>query len=255
MCLRSMCRLIGKLKLDHSLLRIKTSVKSTRLLPSYLDRESFNQIMVNEKAHDQTSFQARAFEFFTKRASNLDADQCLEYLNNSLQKMSMTLVLIQNDINMPQVFLWLQEKGLFSMGSLLHNPSPGEDLLAQDLIRNLIMACVANWDIETQEKFHMENWLKPIEFKVKDLNGLIVKFNESYSVKHVSSVEKFIIEATKTRSGRDKKTENSRMYGKFYSIYEERMMKFGKTDEISNDNLLKVSLQILHEMAALTEHH
>ena len=49
-------------------------------------------------------------------------------LNLAVHKMSMTLVIILNEVNLSQVYLWLQEKSLWGMGALLYNPHPGEYL-------------------------------------------------------------------------------------------------------------------------------
>ena len=54
--------------------------------------------------------------------------------------MSVTLVVILNEVNLSQVYLWLQEKSLFSMGALLYNPSPGEALSAGDMGNNHVLS-------------------------------------------------------------------------------------------------------------------
>ena len=35
-----------------------------------------------------------------------------------------------------------------------------------DMVRNLVMAAVANEDLETQEQFYFQYWLKPIEERI-----------------------------------------------------------------------------------------
>ena len=53
--------------------------------------------------------------------------------DNALHKMSVMLVIIVNEVNFGQIYMWLQEKSLFGMGALLHNPSPGEYLTGKYL--------------------------------------------------------------------------------------------------------------------------
>ena len=72
----------------------------------------------------------------------------------SLEKMGLTLVEILNEINMAQVFLWLQEKSLFGQGALLHNPTPGVDFSGADLIRNLILVSVMDQSLSYQAQFY-----------------------------------------------------------------------------------------------------
>ena len=38
---------------------------------------------------------------------------------NTLHKMSVMLIVIVNEVNLGQIYLWLQEKSLFGMGALL----------------------------------------------------------------------------------------------------------------------------------------
>ena len=42
--------------------------------------------------------------------------------------MCVMLVVIVNEVNFGQIYMWLQEKSLFGEGALLHNASPGEYL-------------------------------------------------------------------------------------------------------------------------------
>ena len=35
-----------------------------------------------------------------------------------------------------------------------------------DMVRNLVMAAIANEDLETQEQFYFQYWLKPIEERI-----------------------------------------------------------------------------------------
>ncbi len=118
--------------------------------------------------------------------------------------MGLTYVEVLNEINMAQVFLWLQEKSLFGEGSLLHNPSPGVDFTGADLvrpqiristkrhnehiisffqIRNVILVSVLDLSMREQVEFYKNNWLDPIENVVaaggggpKELSGRLNQF-------------------------------------------------------------------------------
>lgn len=93
---------------------------------------------------------------------------------------------LNDDIELPQLFLWLQEKSIFSMGALLFNPAPGIKFAASDLVRNLLMSEIifqsnnnANSNIhinakaqlvgvygtrcEAMEDVYRELWIIPLE--------------------------------------------------------------------------------------------
>ena len=57
----------------------------------------------------------------------------------------------QSEINLSQVFPWLQEKTLFGEAALVHNPKPGIDFTPADLARNLILASVLDRKLSEQE--------------------------------------------------------------------------------------------------------
>ena len=64
----------------------------------------------------------------------------MELVHQTLDKMGVMYVEIVNEVNMAQVFLWLQEKSLFGEASLLFNPSPGVYFTATDMARNLLLS-------------------------------------------------------------------------------------------------------------------
>ena len=97
------------------------------------------------------SNQWKAYLYFTNKAKNLNENELITMLQNALHKMSVTLIIILNEVNLCQVFQWYQEKSLFGMGSLLKNPSPGESLSAGDLVRNLMLASVVSQDIGSDQ--------------------------------------------------------------------------------------------------------
>mmetsp|Transcript_28515 Transcript_28515/g.33714 ORF Transcript_28515/g.33714 Transcript_28515/m.33714 type:complete len:680 (+) Transcript_28515:24-2063(+) len=59
-----------------------------------------------------------------------------------IKRFSFIMVEVLSEINLPQVFLWLQEKSLFGMGALLFNPTPGVKFHASDLVRNLVLSSI-----------------------------------------------------------------------------------------------------------------
>jgi len=66
-------------------------------------------------------------------------------------------------VNAAQVFQWLQEKSLVSMGALLFNPSPGLQLHACDLVRNLIASAHLDRALGEQEELFAVGWLARVE--------------------------------------------------------------------------------------------
>ena len=94
-------------------------------------------ILKGTEQQDIQSMQWKAHLYFQQKANQLNEDNIHIMINCALHKMSVTLVIIRNEVNLSQVYLWLQEKSLFSMGALIHNPSPGESL-RQHLSHNSI---------------------------------------------------------------------------------------------------------------------
>ena len=101
---------------------------------------------------DSVMDKATLYLYYRSRERKLAELADLAHL--SLEKMGLTLVEILNEINMAQVFLWLQEKSLFGQGALLHNPTPGVDFSGADLIRNLILVSVMDQSLSYQAQFY-----------------------------------------------------------------------------------------------------
>ena len=91
---------------------------------------------------------------FENRSRERKLSELADLAHLALEKMGLTLVEILNEINMAQVFLWLQEKSLFGQGALLHNPTPGVDFSGADLIRNLILVSVMDQSLSYQAQFY-----------------------------------------------------------------------------------------------------
>jgi len=147
----------------------------TKLVPCYLDREAFFAIMMG-KPSEFSSAQSKAYyNFLNWLKTDLSLMETVgemislgeEILNQCICKMGVTLVRTTKEINMPQVFLWLQEKS-FGAGLMVHNSSPGMTLFTCDLVRNHVLAPLLNKTLQFQEEFYLKEWLLPLESRFKD---------------------------------------------------------------------------------------
>ena len=141
------------------------------------------------KRKDTSSNQWKAYKYFEAKNKRLDDEGIEVMFSNALNKMGMMLVIIVNPVNFGQVYLWLQEKSLFGEAALLHNASPGEYLSGGDMVRNLMLAAVANQDLAAQELFYFQYWLKPIEDKVpKSVTEFVYEFVRKFDFNYESKV-------------------------------------------------------------------
>ena len=120
------------------------------------------------------------------------------------------------------------------------------------IVRNLMLASVANHDLESQEIFYFRYWLKPIEQKVSNVTEYIGTFTQQFDdIKYESKTEIFAKQFLKSKPICDQ-GKSIMIYAKFYSLYEWRLRLINKTTEITfvNPNLmLEVTKEILTEMA------
>jgi len=214
-------------------------IASCRLLPSFQDRRSFFQLMLGHQCSEPQSFQARAKAIFDKRikeeTAKMDNKEKLEWLEDkvraSLDRMGVTLVRVLNEVNMAQVFLWLQEKSLFGEAALVYNAAPGVFFTGADMVRNLMLAPIMNQNLEEQEEFYRRHWLLPLERRVGDqtsLNQMLVQFlaaTTNESNRFVSAAEETAEKALKSSSITPEGQANIRTYGKFCSLFEEEVAK------------------------------
>ena len=140
------------------------------------------------------------------------------------------------------------------MGALLHNPSPGESFKAGDLVRNLMLAAVANETLEEQEAFYKKYWLQPIEEKINDLTKFLkIYVQEIEDFKHESKLEG-IAKQCVAKSGPGK-YEDLSIYAKFYSYYEWKLMEsiqdanVQDVKMVDSESMLKVTIEILKDFA------
>ena len=93
-----------------------------RLIPSYLDRPAFYSIINNdaeENSPDSASHQWKAYHYFDRKNKTLNVEEIEMMFFNALHKMSIMLIVIVNEVNLGQIYMWYQEKSLFGMGALL----------------------------------------------------------------------------------------------------------------------------------------
>ena len=218
-----------------------------RLLPSYCDRRSFYHLITNSntqplKASIDFTFQENAKNIFDELISKKlkeyepqSVERHIELLTNwtdmAITKMGIMCVEIVSDIDMPQVFLWLQEKTLCGDGALLYNPTPGRGFTAADLARNYLMACSMNESMEAQEDFYRNTWLNGVEVnfhKVKDLDEALNQFILNYprTAVHISSYERKVTDMLNSPMGQKLKSMGQNpssliLYAKFISLYEQ----------------------------------
>lgn len=87
---------------------------------------------------------------------------CAHLLRRALDFFSIMYLECPREAGLQQLFLWLQEKSLFSVGALLFNPSPGVKFCMSDLVRNLLLSYFASRARAEQEAFYMVHWV-PLE--------------------------------------------------------------------------------------------
>ena len=100
-------------------------VATSRLLPSFQDRKSYFQAVLGAGAVGEDSHQARAKALFDRRiaaeTAGLGRAARARWVEGAvaavLDRMGVTLVTILTEVNLAQVFLWLQEKSLFGEAS------------------------------------------------------------------------------------------------------------------------------------------
>jgi hypothetical protein len=144
------------------------------LLPSFADRAPFFTLLA-QQAGPKPSMMATAkrvmdYEIASARG-RLGADAFVEWLEaaatRSLARMALMYIEVRStSIDPGQIFLWLQEKALWSDGAALSSSSPaaaGRTFRAADLVRNFVLAASANLPLREQEATLREQWIDPIE--------------------------------------------------------------------------------------------
>ena len=109
---------------------------------------------------------------------------------------------------------------------------------------------MANQDLGSQEEFHYQYWLKPIEEKLTTtVTEFVYQFVKKFDFKHESKTEIF---ANKYLNDNTRSKTNILAYARFYSLYEWRLLTANDTMELSNvgqELAIQVTKDILKEMA------
>jgi hypothetical protein len=144
------------------------------LLPSFVDRAPFFTLLA-QQAGPKPSMMATAKRVMDDEIASargrLGADAFVEWLEaaatRSLARMALMYIEVRStSIDPGQIFLWLQEKALWSDGAALSSSSPaaaGRTFRAADLVRNFVLAASANLPLREQEATLREQWIDPIE--------------------------------------------------------------------------------------------
>ena len=156
-----------------------------RLVPSLADREDFTRCFLAAGASTTPASSHAAFstsspmtdmfmlfrELVENELTTADAtppiDRVSLILRQAVDEMYVVSTEILNDVNLCQVFLWLQEKAILGEGALLYNATPGVAFRAGDLVRNCLLAprMLATGDVvsDALEEMYVASWLTPIE--------------------------------------------------------------------------------------------
>ena len=255
-----------------------------RLLPSFCDRKPFFELMSSPvgkaKVNEEISYQARTKDIFKSRISQeisekkiVSNDKKVEWISEvvhqALDLMGITYVEIINDINMAQVFLWLQEKSLFGEAALVFNPTPGNYFTAVDMARNLLLSPTMDQSIQDQETFYRKYWLDPVEANFAGQHQLH-RFNQcladfvkmkTENISHTSVAESTYMKMVKVSTSISPKgKEYITTYAKLISLYEkigtvhsEKEITKSKSNseklEPTKENMQEASVSICAEFA------
>lgn len=260
----------------------------TTLTPSYVDRVPYfellcrdhvlealeQQLKQNDGGHAielksshacQQSAQFRAFDVFSKHLRQRHGNSS-SLLNRLYQKQlhgfSLMYIELLTDDNVQQIFLWMQEKSVFGMGRLLHNPHPGVDFAPIDLARNLVVSSVMDEPLPQQVEFYQQCWVRPLESRFgtegtsRILDSLVqqVTTQSTYNTRRIGDMEQRLEEfksavppAMQEAFGSD---QPMMVYARFHSYVQERAVQLeGSSSTISR----RVADSIVREMVALGE--
>ena len=104
------------------------------------------------------------------------------------------------------------------------------------MVRNLVLANVANQDLESQERFYFEYWLKPIEEKISSssVTEFIHQFVQKIDFKHESKTE---VHAKQYLKDKPHAVTNVLAYARFYSLYEWRYVVYINSDDSDHQDM------------------
>ena len=170
-----------------------TAVACVRLLPTYDDRDLFYALLlarapgrdlVPADPSTRSPFEDRLaassqltckawFDDRLRRTTNgVDLARAVAFLERwtrtVLTRLTFVYFELENNEYDAQVFQWLQEKSLLA-ATMVYNKTPGQDLEATDLIRNLLMSFFVD-DMAAQERVYADLWI-PLERAARERGG------------------------------------------------------------------------------------
>ncbi len=247
----------------------------SRLVPSFCDRQHFFELIIGGVvAGDGTDAwlsdtTLHSIQFDTKHYFDVQFQCMLDNastgtvaLNGVMSRaeaalhMQLMMVELQSTVNLAQVYQWLQEKSLISMGALLFNPSPGMTMHACDLTRNLFLSPWVNESLEEQEHQHSLQWLVPIEVPCRGspakIDNVLRKVLERYSSVHQSETESRLVAVANSPGFNKQDLSGLLLYGRVLTFWERQAEAL--QDSISDAVLRQrhVATKIMKMMTELT---
>ncbi|ORY45611.1 hypothetical protein BCR33DRAFT_716263 [Rhizoclosmatium globosum] len=198
-------------KVDQFLFRTSPSKSPTtsRLIPSFLDREAYFSLLMNQVPSPDPSALVDAYNVFRTKTYGLTLDRLDQIATSAVHGVTIMRVnILTENLNLCQVFQWLQERSLVA-GEILFNPTPGINFGSIDLIRNLFVSNYIHWSRDRLESLYETRWL-PFELLFSS-NGLTF---DQFLNDYISSKES---EAPNDKTGRQKR--GIKLYSSFTALY------------------------------------
>jgi Protein of unknown function DUF262 len=248
----------------------------SRLIPSFCDRQHFFELivggMVTGDGTDEWMSEStrHSIQFDTKHYFDEQFQQIIDSNNRSTEAlriiasradaalhMQLMMIEVQSSVNLAQVYQWLQEKSLLSMGALLFNPTPGMNMHACDLTRNLFLSPWTGESLDAQESLHAQFWLAPIELPCggspERIDEVLHELVESRGkdVQQSRETERTLLEVAKSPAFGKQDLKGLFLYAKVLSLWEglEDSLRGEYEDAIQRQRL--VSVDMMQRMAAI----
>merc|ERR1711874_509764 len=236
-------------------------LQTSRLVPSFYDRRPYFGLISKDSNSlsdsEDVSYQLMARQLFTSRIQEEVArlqssnpgrilEKYQEIARQQLDLFGITFVEILNEVNLAQVFLWLQEKSLLGEAALVFNPAPGLFFTGVDMVRNLILAPVIDLSLAEQETYHRKLWLDPVEsfFRGPDTSADFNKtLNEFITEKTKKLKNKSKAETTYEAAVTGSKVVSSESklyittYSKFITLLEAIALKISEEEPTTDKNV------------------
>jgi len=241
----------------------------SRLVPSYCDRQMYFELIIGGMQVDgvelsdvtKHSIQYDTKLFFDKKfqqmIEGLDAAEAIKAIAtraSSALAVQLMMVNLQSTVNLAQVYQWFQEKSLLSMGALLFNPSPGINMQASDLTRNLFMSPWTSESLVNQERQHALQWLEPIEVPChgdpKQIDQLLVALIDGFEVAP-SETEHRLIEAANSPMFAKQDLTGLLLYARVLTLWEHQEDSLRESVPDATQRQRQVATELMRRMASL----